>query len=91
MRLRPILMTSVAFSMGVVPLAFASGAGATTRIAIGTAVLGGMIAAMILATFFIPLFYVVVRRITDLLRRWSGDDNLAAATPERSDEGGAHD
>tara|TARA_R110002049_G_scaffold308150_1_gene511115 strand:- start:10418 stop:13582 length:3165 start_codon:yes stop_codon:yes gene_type:complete len=90
-RLRPILMTSVAFSMGVVPLAFASGAGATTRIAIGTAVLGGMIAAMILATFFIPLFYVVVRRITDLLRRWSGDDNLAAATPERSDEGGAHD
>jgi multidrug efflux pump len=91
-RLRPILMTSVAFSMGVVPLAFASGAGATTRIAIGTAVLGGMISATILATFFIPLFYVVVRRITDFLRRRiSGDGRLAAATPERSGGGAAHD
>lgn len=66
-RLRPILMTSVAFSMGVVPLAFATGAGATTRIAIGTAVLGGMISATILATFFIPLFYIVVRRVTDFV------------------------
>lgn len=91
-RLRPILMTSVAFSMGVVPLAFASGAGATTRIAIGTAVLGGMISATILATFFIPLFYVVVRRITEFLRRRiSGDGRLAAATPERSDGGAADD
>jgi multidrug efflux pump len=88
-RLRPILMTSVAFTMGVVPLAFASGAGATTRIAIGTAVLGGMISATILATFFIPLFYVVVRRITDFLRRRSGGDSPAAATPERSDGGAA--
>jgi multidrug efflux pump len=82
-------MTSVAFTMGVVPLAFASGAGATTRIAIGTAVLGGMISATILATFFIPLFYVVVRRITDFLRRRSGGDSPAAATPERSDGGAA--
>jgi multidrug efflux pump len=67
-RLRPILMTSVAFSMGVVPLAFATGAGATTRVAIGTAVLGGMLSATVLATFFIPLFYVVVRRIADTAR-----------------------
>jgi multidrug efflux pump len=88
-RLRPILMTSVAFTMGVVPLAFATGAGATTRIAIGTAVLGGMISASILATFFIPLFYVVVRRITDSLGGRSGDDSAAAATPERSDGGRA--
>ena len=90
-RLRPILMTSVAFSMGVVPLAFASGAGATTRIAIGTAVLGGMISATILATFFIPLFYVVVRRITDFLGRRSDDDHVATAPPEGSDGGATDD
>ena len=66
-RLRPILMTSVAFTMGVLPLAFATGAGATTRVAIGTAVLGGMLAATVLATLFIPLFYVAVRRSTDRL------------------------
>jgi multidrug efflux pump len=71
-RLRPILMTSVAFGMGVLPLAFASGAGATTRITIGTAVLGGMISATLLATLFIPLFYIVVRRVTDRLRGWVG-------------------
>jgi len=69
-RLLPILMTSVAFGMGVLPLAFASGAGATTRITIGTAVLGGMISATLLATLFIPLFYIVVRRVTDRLRGW---------------------
>jgi len=73
-RLRPILMTSVAFSMGVVPLAFASGAGATTRATIGTAVLGGMIAATILATFFIPLLYIVVRRITDWMKALIGGE-----------------
>lgn len=83
-RLRPILMTSVAFSMGVVPLAFATGAGATTRLAIGTAVLGGMISATILATFFIPLFYIVVRRITGFLsRRGRG---AGAAVSEASGE-----
>ena len=71
-RLRPILMTSVAFGMGVLPLAFASGAGATTRITIGTAVLGGMISATLLATLFIPLFYIVVRRVTDRLRVFVG-------------------
>jgi multidrug efflux pump len=86
-RLRPILMTSVAFTMGVVPLAFAAGAGATTRIAIGTAVLGGMISASILATFFIPLFYVVVRRITDSLGGRSGNDSPVASTPEHSGGG----
>ena len=63
-RLRPILMTSLAFTMGVVPLAFSSGAGAASRIAIGTAVLGGMLSATFLAIFFIPLFYIFVRKIT---------------------------
>ena len=90
-RLRPILMTSVAFGMGVLPLAFASGAGATTRIAIGTAVLGGMISATILATFFIPLFYVVVRRITDFLSGSRDQDDSAAAAPGRADGGVADD
>ncbi|WP_395332749.1 efflux RND transporter permease subunit [Novosphingobium sp. BL-8H] len=61
-RLRPILMTSFAFIFGVLPLAVASGAGANSRIAIGTAVVGGMLTATLLAIFFIPLFFVLVRR-----------------------------
>ncbi|QSR18821.1 multidrug efflux RND transporter permease subunit [Novosphingobium sp. KA1] len=61
-RLRPILMTSFAFIFGVLPLAVASGAGANSRIAIGTAVVGGMLTATLLAIFFIPLFFVIVRR-----------------------------
>ncbi len=60
LRLRPILMTSIAFGFGVLPLALASGAGAGAQMAIGTSVLGGMITATFLAIFFIPLFYVVV-------------------------------
>ncbi len=67
-RLRPILMTSLAFSMGVVPLALSTGAGAGSQQAIGTAVLGGMVSATFLAIFFIPLFYVLIRRLTDRLR-----------------------
>ena len=61
-RLRPILMTSFAFIFGVIPLALASGAGANSRIAIGTSVIGGMLTATLLAIFFIPLFFVLVRR-----------------------------
>ncbi len=61
-RLRPILMTSFAFIFGVMPLALASGAGANSRIAIGTSVIGGMLTATLLAVFYIPLFYVLVRR-----------------------------
>jgi len=60
LRLRPILMTSIAFGFGVLPLAIASGAGAGAQMAIGTSVLGGMVTATFLAIFFIPLFYVVV-------------------------------
>ena len=63
-RLRPILMTSCAFVFGVLPLAVASGAGANSRIAIGTAVIGGMLTATLLAVFFIPLFFVIVRHTT---------------------------
>jgi len=61
-RLRPILMTSLAFIFGVLPLAIATGAGAKSRIAIGTAVIGGMLTATALAIFFVPMFYVLVRR-----------------------------
>ena len=61
-RLRPILMTSFAFIFGVLPLALATGAGANSRIAIGTAVAGGMLTATVLAIFYIPLFFVLVRR-----------------------------
>jgi multidrug efflux pump len=61
-RLRPILMTSFAFIFGVFPLAIATGAGANSRIEIGTAVIGGMLTATVLAVFYIPLFFVLVRR-----------------------------
>jgi multidrug efflux pump len=63
-RLRPILMTSCSFIFGVMPLAIATGAGANSRIAIGTAVIGGMVTATALAVFYIPLFFVLVRRTT---------------------------
>ena len=63
LRLRPIVMTSLAFGFGVLPLALASGAGAGAQTAIGTGVLGGMITSTFLAIFFIPLFYVVVVRL----------------------------
>jgi multidrug efflux pump len=61
-RLRPILMTSFSFIFGVLPLAISTGAGANSRIAIGTSVIGGMLTATILAIFYIPFFFVMVRR-----------------------------
>ncbi|WP_142803727.1 efflux RND transporter permease subunit [Tepidiphilus sp. J10] len=63
MRFRPILMTSIAFIVGVLPLALSTGAGAQSRHAIGTGVIGGMLAATVLAVFLVPVFFVVVRRI----------------------------
>jgi HAE1 family hydrophobic/amphiphilic exporter-1 len=60
LRLRPIVMTSMAFGFGVLPLAMAKGAGAGAQQAIGTSVLGGMVTATFLAIFFIPLFFVIV-------------------------------
>ena len=63
LRLRPIIMTSLAFMLGVLPLAISTGAGANSRHAIGTGVLGGMLSATVLAIVFIPLFFVVVMRL----------------------------
>ncbi len=63
LRLRPILMTSLSFIFGVMPLAISTGAGAQSRIAIGTAVIGGMISATALALFFVPMFFVMVRMV----------------------------
>jgi multidrug efflux pump len=70
-RLRPILMTSLAFIAGVLPLAISTGAGAQSRIAIGTAVIGGMFAGTVLAVYFVPLFFVVVRNLAQhgIMRR----------------------
>jgi len=63
-RLRPILMTSLAFIFGVLPLAIATGAGAGGRTAIGTGVIGGMLTATVLAVFLVPVFFVTVRRMS---------------------------
>jgi multidrug efflux pump len=63
-RLRPILMTSIAFGFGVLPLALASGAGSGAQRAIGVGVIGGMLFGTFLGLFFIPLFFVVVRRLS---------------------------
>jgi multidrug efflux pump len=63
LRIRPIVMTSIAFIFGVLPLAISTGAGANSRHAIGTGVMGGMITATLLAVFLVPVFFVVMRRI----------------------------
>ncbi|MGQ0278259.1 efflux RND transporter permease subunit [Sphingopyxis sp. Q841] len=84
-RLRPILMTSFAFIFGVLPLAIATGAGANSRVAIGTSVIGGMLTAALLAIFFIPLFFVLVRRgvrdgLAALRQRFGKKDGDAEVT-----------
>lgn len=63
LRFRPILMTSLAFGFGVLPLALTTGAGAGAQIAIGTSVLGGMVTATVLVVIFSPLFYVLIEQI----------------------------
>jgi hypothetical protein len=60
LRFRPILMTSLAFIFGVLPLAISTGAGAGARVSAGTGVMGGMLAATFLAIFFVPLFYKLI-------------------------------
>ena len=69
LRFRPIVMTSLAFILGCVPLAISSGAGSASRHSIGTGVIGGMLAATLLATFLIPMFYLLVESLADRLGR----------------------
>ena len=82
LRFRPIVMTSLAFSLGVVPLVISSGAGSASQRAIGTAVFGGMVVGSVLAVFLVPVFYVVVRRIAPL------QEPTPTASPELTE--GAH-
>jgi HAE1 family hydrophobic/amphiphilic exporter-1/multidrug efflux pump len=77
-RFRPIVMTSMAFSLGVLPLVLSSGAGSAGRTAIGSGVLGGTLSATILGVVFVPIFYVVVRRLAPLRGPRRAE---AAATP----------
>ncbi|NHN84723.1 efflux RND transporter permease subunit [Acetobacter musti] len=83
-RLRPILMTSIAFVLGVFPLAIASGAGSAARQAIGTAVVGGMLTATFLAIYFVPLFFVLVLRLFRVKRTSEREETATpvAASPE---------
>jgi multidrug efflux pump len=78
-RLRPILMTSLAFVLGVLPLAVASGAGSGGQNAIGTGVVGGMLSATFLAIFLVPVFFVIVLRLFRTKRRVEEDDGMKAA------------
>jgi HAE1 family hydrophobic/amphiphilic exporter-1 len=78
LRFRPILMTSFAFILGVVPLMMAQGAGAAGQQALGTAVFGGMLASTILAVFFVPAFFVVMQSISE----WWGHGRPAVAVAE---------
>ena len=84
MRLRPIVMTSLAFMLGTLPLAISSGAGSASQRAIGTGVIGGMTTATLLGVFFIPVFFVVVRRVfkgSERQRKLYAHELDAAATP----------
>lgn len=82
MRLRPILMTSLAFGLGVLPLATSTGAGSGSQNAIGTGVLGGMISATVLGIFFVPVFFVVIRKIFKGTRPASDAPATATASQE---------
>ncbi|CAJ0773664.1 Multidrug efflux pump subunit AcrB [Ralstonia mannitolilytica] len=86
LRLRPILMTSLAFGLGVVPLMIASGASAETQHAIGTGVFGGMVTATVLAIFFVPVFFVFVMSLQERIGRWFAP-RRKLATPGHEQEG----
>src|SRR5690606_3023159 len=83
LRLRPILMTSLAFGLGVLPLAISTGAGAKSRIAIGTTVLGGTVAATALAIFYVPLFFVLLRRV--FRRKVRQEEPYPSAVPSHAE------
>ncbi len=80
LRLRPIVMTSLAFIFGCVPMAIATGAGANSLHAIGTGVIGGMLASTLVASFFVPLFFVVIENASGLFSRKKKTSPPVAAT-----------
>jgi multidrug efflux pump len=82
LRLRPILMTSFAFILGVLPLALSTGAGANARHSIGTGVVGGMLTAALLGVLLVPVFYVVIRR---LLKDKLDEVHVPAGRAERTE------
>jgi multidrug efflux pump len=85
LRLRPILMTSLAFTLGVVPLVLAAGAGAEMRVALGVAVFSGMIGVTAFGIFFTPVFYAVVRRLTERkTSRSAGEASAAGGDSHRA-------
>src|SRR5690606_3955442 len=82
LRFRPIVMTSLAFILGVVPLAISTGAGAAARHSIGTGVIGGMLAATFLAICFIPVFFVIVQREAPVTKHRDHHHEQPALPPE---------
>ena len=84
LRFRPILMTSFAFILGVLPLALSTGAGSASQRAIGTGVVGGMLTATVLAVFFVPVFFVVVRKL------FKGSERQRQMYAHELNEKGAH-
>ena len=88
LRFRPIIMTSLAFILGVLPLAFSSGAGAGARRSVGTGVMGGMLAATFLAIFFVPMFFRIItarrlreQRSTEEIEAEAQHEHAHAARP----------
>ncbi|HEX7441720.1 MAG TPA: efflux RND transporter permease subunit, partial [Caldimonas sp.] len=94
LRFRPILMTSIAFILGVLPLVVATGAGSASQRAIGTGVMSGMITATLLAIFFVPVFFVVMRRVfkgSDRQRRMYAHELDGGPPKPAAAEGGGHE
>lgn len=87
LRLRPILMTSLAFALGVVPLMTAMGASAETQHAIGTGVFGGMLSATLLAIFFVPVFFVFVMGIQDRIGSWRNTGQVSRSSNSENEKG----
>jgi len=88
MRLRPIIMTSMAFMLGVTPLVIATGAGSGSQNAIGTGVFGGMLSGTLLAIFFVPVFFVVVFRLSQRLGFKAGHPGQTEALPSEASSAG---
>ena len=81
-RLRPILMTSIAFILGIIPLAFAHGDGAQSRISLGTAVLGGMLVSTVMNLAIVPVLYIAVVEFTERKARKKGPPTQPKDLPQ---------